>query len=294
VVEHAESHTPGTAHAWWRLTRAGNALIAGAAAIIGAYLTGRTVTVIDAIWVSLAPMLIVAAGNVHNDLLDLPTDRINHPERPLVAGVISLRTATTVMSIAYVAGLIVAASLSSFALTIAGMVVLGLTLYNHHLSRKRLVGNIAVAIMGALPILYGGISLHGLSDSRWIIAAAAAGIAFWVHIARELFKDATDVDGDIAAGRQTLAVVQGTRLTVRLGAFAMLLAAVTTVAVGLTGWLSMIFLVGSAVTVIPALLLGAAQCLGRPELPNAALWSSWLKVTMVAGLVWIILGVTIA
>jgi len=293
MVESVETDRANPALAWWRLTRAGNALIAGAAAIIGAYLTARSVTIVDAVWVALAPMFIVAAGNIHNDLLDLATDRINHPDRPLVSGAISLRTATTVMSLGYVAGLMAAASLSSFALTIAGVVVLGLTLYNHRLSRKRLVGNIVVAIMGALPILYGGISFHGLSDSRWVIAGAAAAIAFWVHLARELLKDAIDCEGDAAAGRHTLAVVQGTGFTVRLGALAMLLAAVTTVGVGLTGWLSLIFLIGSAVTVIPALLLGAGQCLSRPEIPNASLWASWLKVTMLAGLVWIILGVTI-
>lgn len=278
---------------WWRLTRAGNALMAGVASVAGAYLTDKGVTIIDAIWVALAPVCIVAAGNIHNDLLDRAADRINHPGRPLVTGTISLKTAITVMSLAYVAGLMAAASLSSLALTLAGMVVLGLTLYNHRLSGKRLIGNIVVAVMGALPILYGGIGLHGLTDARWMIAGAAAGIAFWVHIARELFKDASDREGDIAAGRQTLAVAQGTRLTVRLGALAMLVAAAATVAVGLTGWLSLIFLVGSAVTVVPALILGAAQCLGRPEIPNASLWASWLKVTMLAGLVWIILGVSV-
>lgn len=280
-------------YAWWRLTRAGNAIIAGVAAVVGAYLTDGNVTVINAIWVSLAPMFIVAAGNIHNDLLDIATDRISHPDRPLVSGAVAIRTATTVMSLAYVAGLMAAASLSSLALTLAGIVVLGLTLYNHRLSRQRLVGNLVVAIMGALPILYGGISFHGLNDPRWVIAAAAAGIAFWIHIARELFKDAVDYEGDIAAGRRTLAVTQGIRFTVRLGALVMIVAAAVTVGVGLTGWLSMIFLIGSAVTVVPALLLGAAQCLGRPEIPNASLWSSWLKVTMIAGLVWIVLGASL-
>jgi geranylgeranylglycerol-phosphate geranylgeranyltransferase len=291
MVANETTHQSDGPHSWWRLTRAGNAIIAGAAAIVGAYLTDRSVDFAYAVWVAFAPMFIVAAGNIHNDLLDLATDRISHPDRPLVTGAISLRAATTVMSVAYVAGLIVAASLSSFALTIAGVVVLGLTIYNHRLSRKQLIGNIVVSAMGALPILYGGISLHGLADPRWIIAASAAVIAFWIHFARELLKDAIDVEGDIAAGRRTLAVLQGSRLTIRFGAFAMLIAAALTVWLGTTGWLSTIFLIGSAFTVIPALLLGAAQCTGRPEIAPASLWASWLKVTMLAGLVWIVLGV---
>jgi geranylgeranylglycerol-phosphate geranylgeranyltransferase len=275
---------------WWRLARAGNAIIAGVAAVVGAYLTDRSVNLGDAVWIALAPMFIVAAGNIHNDLLDLATDRISHPDRPLVTGAISLRSATTVMSFAYVAGLIVAASLSSLALTIAGVVVLGLTLYNHRLSRKCLIGNILVAAMGALPILYGGIGLRGLDDPRWTIAGTAAAIAFWLHMARELLKDAVDVEGDIVAGRHTLAVVQGSRFTIRLGALAMLIAAALTLYLGVTGWLGMIFMIGSGATVLPALLLGAAQCLGRPEVPNAALWASWLKIVMLTGLIWLVLG----
>jgi geranylgeranylglycerol-phosphate geranylgeranyltransferase len=278
--------------AWWRLARGHNAIIAGAAAAIGAYLTGRRFEFILAYWVPLAPVFIAAAGNIHNDLLDLATDRIGHPDRPLVTGRIKVKAATTAMTVAYVAGLIAAASISFIALTIAGVVVLGLTLYNHRLSRSTFLGNVAVAGMGALPILYGGLCWSGLYDWRWKIAAGAALVAFWLHLARELLKDAVDAEADTPAGRRTLPSVYGTRRTIRLATLAMIIAAGCIVWLGLTGWLSTIFLVGAAVTVIPALLLGAGQCLSRPEIPNAHLWAGWLKVTMLAGLVWLVLGVS--
>jgi len=45
------------------------------------------------------------------------------------------------------------------------------------------------------------------------------------------------------------------------------------------------------VTILPALLYGAAQCWWRPELPIASLWAGWIKVIMLAGLVWMVLGI---
>ena len=50
-------------------------------------------------------------------------------------------------------------------------------------------------------------------------------------------------------------------------------------------------LFGICVTVLPALLLGAAQGWWRPELPVASLRAGWIKVIMLAGLVWMLLGV---
>lgn len=277
--------------AWWRLIRGGNVLLSGGAAVLGSYFTwGRLDT---SMWllVPLAPTLITAAGNIQNDLLDRIIDRLSHPDRPLVTGSVSAGAARNVMSVGYVIGLIAAAALSSLALSIAGVVVLGLTLYNLRLSRRPFVGNLAVAIMGALPVLYGGLSTAGFTNERWLLAGTATLIAFWMHLARELLKDAMDIEGDRLAGRRTLPMLLGEKATIRLGAVAMLVAAGFAILPWLTGQLGVIYLVGVLITVIPSLLFGAAQCLGRPHVAIAAIWSSWLKVTMLAGLVWMVLGV---
>ncbi|MBD3299069.1 MAG: hypothetical protein GF341_10470 [candidate division Zixibacteria bacterium] len=277
--------------AWWRLIRGGNVLLSGGAAVVGVYLSRGGLDLTGLTLIPLAPIFITAAGNVQNDLIDRIVDSLNHPYRPLVSGAISLSTARVFMNIGYVMGLLTAAAVSALALTIAGLVVLGLTLYNLRLSRRPLIGNLTVAVLGALPILYGGVSIHGVTTDDWVLAASVALVAFWLHLARELLKDAVDTEGDQMAGRRTLPLVFSETLIIRIGAFVMLVAAGFALLPWYTGDLGVIYLFGVGVTVIPSLLLGAAQCFGRPAIPVASLWASWLKIVMIAGLVWAVLGV---
>lgn len=277
--------------AWWRLIRGGNVLLSGGAAVVGVYLSRGVLDLTGLALIPLAPIFITAAGNVQNDMIDRIIDSLNHPYRPLVSGAISLATARVFMNIGYVLGLLAAAAVSALALTIAGLVVLGLTLYNFRLSRRPLIGNLTVAVLGALPILYGGVSIHGVTTDDWVLAASVALVAFWLHLARELLKDAVDTEGDQKAGRRTLPLVFSETLIIRIGAVVMLLAAGFALLPWYTGDLGVIYLFGVGITVIPSLLLGAAQCFGRPAIPVASLWSSWLKIVMVAGLIWAVLGV---
>lgn len=46
-----------------------------------------------ALWGSLSMLLMVAAGNVHNDTLDVATDRVNRPDRPLASGSVGMGAA---------------------------------------------------------------------------------------------------------------------------------------------------------------------------------------------------------
>src|SRR5947209_6144397 len=75
----------GRAVDWVRLTRLGNALVAG----LGVWLGRACLRSGDlrAAWMGSAAMaLLAAAGNVHTDILDLAADRVNRPDRPLAAG----------------------------------------------------------------------------------------------------------------------------------------------------------------------------------------------------------------
>jgi geranylgeranylglycerol-phosphate geranylgeranyltransferase len=178
-------------------------------------------------------------------------------------------------------------------LVIAVVVVALLNLYNAKWSRLPGLGNLAVSFMGALPIIYGGASTHPAASSRLEIPAAAALVAFWLHLARELLKDTVDIDGDLAAGRRTLPILHGPVAVMRVTALTMLIAAVCAFWLGTTGWFTSLYMFGICVTVLPALLYGAAQCWLRPEQPIAARWTAWLKVIMLAGLVWMVLSMRI-
>jgi geranylgeranylglycerol-phosphate geranylgeranyltransferase len=276
---------------WLRLIRGWNVVLSGAAAIVGAYLTTGHIGLATWILIPLAPMLITAAGNIQNDLCDLAIDRLNRPDRPLVTGTIPPGQARTMTALFYATGLVTAGISGWLPLIIAAVVVLLLNLYNAKWSRFPAIGNLAVSAMGALPVIYGGVSVGAAIPSRLAIPAAAAVIAFWLHLARELLKDTVDIDGDRASGRRTLPILYGRVATMRIGALAMLMAAACSLWLGTTGLLGPLYLFGICVTILPALLYGAAQCWWRPEPPIASLWATWIKVIMLAGLVWMLLGV---
>ena len=275
---------------WLRLLRIWNVVLSGAAAVVGAYLTTGHVGLAAWILIPLAPMLITAAGNIQNDLCDLAIDRLNRPDRPLVIGTISPGQARTMTALFYTTGLVTAGISGWLPLIIAAVVVLLLNLYNAKWSRFPGIGNLAVSAMGALPVIYGGVSVGTAIPSRLAIPAAAAVIAFWLHLARELLKDTIDAGGDRASGRRTLPIIYGHVATMRVGALAMLMAAAASLWLGTTGLLGPLYLFGICVTVLPALLLGAAQCWWRPELPIASFWASGLKLVMLSGLVWMVLA----
>src|SRR3990172_12861716 len=209
LITYHEHMPPRHLVPWLSLIRLWNVLLSGAAAVVGAYLsTGRT-GITAWILIPIAPMLITAAGNIQNDLCDIEIDRLNRSDRPLVAGMIRARHAKWMLVLLYLVGLIAAGILGPIPFVIAAIVVALLNLYNISWSRLPGVGNLAVSLMGALPVVYGGVAAVNASPAFLQIPVAAALVAFWLHLARELLKDTIDVEGDRAANRRTLPIIFG-------------------------------------------------------------------------------------
>jgi geranylgeranylglycerol-phosphate geranylgeranyltransferase len=153
----------------------------------------------------LAATLITAFGNIFNDLLDQKSDKINHPDRPLPAGLISSKLVILYMIIFTVAGLILAytLNLTCFLFTTAAAVML--LLYSLLIKRIPLLSNIWIAFIGMLVFFYAG-----AVDPDFVIFElnyiSAGGIfAFWLHLGREIIKDMQDREGDSSENIKTLA-----------------------------------------------------------------------------------------
>jgi geranylgeranylglycerol-phosphate geranylgeranyltransferase len=276
--------------AWLRLTRAGNAVISGIAGIAGLYLAGGDPLSTVAISAFMVPILIAAAGNLDNDICDLPIDRQWKPWRPLPSGVVSVASARWASLSCVVSGLVLAGTVSVAAFGIALGVALLLALYNRRLSSAPLTGNLAVAFVGGMPIVYGGVCAAGAEQYSLIIAGLGAAIAFWLHLAREILKDVLDAPGDKVAGRRTIATILPSRVAIRWAALPMIPAGALALWLGFGGWLSILYTFGVVLTVVPALFLGAAQCAFNPSDEVASRWTAGLKLIMVGGLIWMLLG----
>ena len=201
--------------AWIRLTRPWNAAVAAAAVWLGwASLHLRPEWPL-AFWGSLSMLLLVAAGNLHNDTLDVATDRVNRPTRPLASGRVRVGAAR-LAALLLLAGALLAAWIGSplHGILAAAMAAL-LWAYNRLFKALPLIGNLAVALLCGLAVWFVEFPLLvDFPDARDSLPAAL--FAFLATLARELVKDAEDVAGDRAAGLRTLAVTAGPAAARRL------------------------------------------------------------------------------
>ncbi len=176
-----------------RLMRPVNMCITFAAVIIAGIISTPVermewLTVISG---ALAAALITAAGNVHNDILDVEVDRINRPSRPLPRGMVNLRTAGLMAGVMAVLGVSLGVYLGVWAFVITVSAVLILYSYNRWLKMKPLVGNVVVSLLTALAFIFGALLAGNIIGG---VIPAVFSLLF--HFSREVVKDMEDFKGD--------------------------------------------------------------------------------------------------
>jgi geranylgeranylglycerol-phosphate geranylgeranyltransferase len=198
-------------HPALRLVRVGNLGVSFIGTIVGGLVArGAGVSVSPWLWAAvllaaLSTSLVTAGGNVLNDLLDREGDRTNHPDRPLVTGEISIRTARTLAAGLFVAGALVVIPVilvEPWVGVLLAAAVVALLGYEFRLKRRGFVGNLTVGLLTGLVFLYGG-----AAAGNPVLLAPFAAMAFLATLSREVIKDMEDVAGDI--GRSTLPKTHG-------------------------------------------------------------------------------------
>jgi geranylgeranylglycerol-phosphate geranylgeranyltransferase len=176
--------------------------MAAAAVCLGFWIGRSSLSFSSLIDLCIAAGAATAFGNVVNDMRDVVTDRISHPDRPLVHGAITMRAAGLfALLLALLSGGF--ASMVSTTHLVATLIPLALLLlYARFLKSTPLSGNIMVSLLVAYPLLYGG--LLAPAFHRLLVPASAA---FLVNGLREIVKDLQDEPGDRAAGLVTTAVL---------------------------------------------------------------------------------------
>ncbi|HOI57524.1 MULTISPECIES: geranylgeranylglycerol-phosphate geranylgeranyltransferase [unclassified Methanoculleus] len=241
-----------SASAFVRITRPHNAVVAGLTALVGYLIATGTLTP-PSLLLAAVVALITAGGNVINDICDVEIDRINRPERPIPAGEISLAGAGAYTAALFAGGIALAALTTTlcFAIALANSIIL--IAYATRLKGIPVLGNLAVAYLAASVFLFGG-AFAGVGGLVQNLSLAA--ITFLATIAREILKDAEDVDGDAAGGAHTLPMIIGVRRTGIL-AFACACGAVAASVLPVGDWWSPFYL--AAIAVVDAVILFGAS-----------------------------------
>jgi geranylgeranylglycerol-phosphate geranylgeranyltransferase len=273
------------------ILRPANGLMAGAAVFVGAFVTVRPTGQGSAgDWGAAALGAAAAAAaagaaNALNDYADREVDSTNRPERPIPSGALSPRAALGTAVAAYIVSMGLAALVSAHALTLAIVWAALTLLYSLALKGVPIVGNLVVAAVAATPLLMGA-----LTQRRGRGALIPCALAFLIHLARELVKDAEDIEGDRLAGLRTFAVRYGPGVSI---------AAARIVLVGLIGLAAVPFALrvygwgyAAVVCVIDALLVWTLASLGgEPDGKKLRAVSNRLKAVMALGLAAFVLGV---
>jgi len=186
---------------FFQIIRTTNALIASVAIALGWLYCNNNLPVSDLIFRALAGFFALGYGNIINDVCDVKTDKISHPNRLLASGKISLRFAAISALICFIFSLLAGFS-SSFKLGVATLLPLFiLTLYSVWLKATPFAGNFTVALLTGYTLFFGGFGENALK----IIFPAV--LAFLSNFAREIVKDLSDEEGDKSAGLKTTSSV---------------------------------------------------------------------------------------
>jgi geranylgeranylglycerol-phosphate geranylgeranyltransferase len=260
------------------LIRPINCLIASASVLIGAWI-GQSIVFSPALLLAcLIAFIVCAFGNIVNDLSDIDIDRVNNPQRPLVAGTVSKPVVIAVALVFAVLALLSALSLGLFPFLLVGIAVSLLLLYGVRL-KKTLAANFLVAFVSGLTFILGGLIV---TNTTCIVPFV---FALFIHLPREIIKDVTDLKGDAAAGVNSLPIRFGTERSYAVSALFIGMLLILLPFPFFLRVLKLRYMLIVLLCAYPLLLYTFVRLLKRPGENELPLLSTALKVTMGIGLV---------
>ena len=265
------------------LVRLHNCLLAGVGVWIGWYLTSFSENHSIVVLASIAAALVCGAGNSLNDFLDIETDKLNHPERPLPRGDLPPYIAVLAAIIFNITAIILGLMINFPVLIIIILAIVLLFLYNFRLKKMPLVGNLAVSILSGATFLVGGLAETGYPGALPGPIVPAI-FAFLFHLGRELIKDIADLDGDLKADYKTLAALLPHRQVMALITFVFITLVFLTLVPVYYEWYQAAYTYITCLAVdIPLLLIISYLYLAKSP-DRYGLAGNFLKVLMLFGL----------
>ncbi|MDP6778732.1 MAG: geranylgeranylglycerol-phosphate geranylgeranyltransferase [Candidatus Latescibacteria bacterium] len=283
IPEHAAAPACPRLRAAAEILRPVNCALTFASVLLGGWLGSHTLSPTLLI-AGLSASLIMAGGNVLNDLRDREADRINKPLRPLPSGRLPARIGRLLAVLCTALGLALAFLLPRPATLVAAFAVTALVAYNVHLKGIPLLGNLLVSLLCGLSFLYGGAAVGNAPQ-----ALIPAAFALLYHLGREILKDVEDREGDRLLRGSTLPLSWGRNRALGLVTATYLVLAILTPLPYRYGIYGMAYLAG--VLLLDILLACVLVALWRGRSPHRyRRLGELLKAGMVLGLFAILLG----
>ena len=204
------------------LTRPGNVVLTAIAVVAGSFIAAGDNIVdfpFEIMIASISAMMLVGGGNALNDYNDRESDKENHPNRPIPAGLISAEDTLSFARLLLASGLLLLlfglANKMPFIIGFLGTITL--ISYENKLKALGLSGNIAVGFMSGAVFLFAGMVVNDPGPTLWMF-----GLALLATISREIIKDVQDLEGD--ADRFTLPARIGVGYSLNLAGLILIVA----------------------------------------------------------------------
>lgn len=195
--------------AFSEVLRPANCLMAAAAVPLGAAVASGAGLGPDVLPAAATVFLICGAGNVVNDYYDRDIDAVNAPERPIPSGRLSPQGAQAYAIVLFLAGVGLAATINTLALTIALLAAVLLAAYAHSGKRMGIWGNLIVSLLVGLTIVYGGVAVAADNTAALRRVGVLGMCALLANLGRELVKDIEDLEGDLTEDARSVPAVHG-------------------------------------------------------------------------------------
>ncbi len=247
-----------------RLARPVNAVMSGVGVVVGGIVAvGAAAWGRDALPLGLAALAAVsftAGGNALNDLYDRETDKVNHPNRPLPSGRVTIREAQAFTIATFLAASVLAAFVNPFALGLVVVNAIMMYSYEHFFKARGASGNLVISYLVGSLFLFAGAAVFRNDFTileRTTILALLAGLT---TLGREVTKDIEDVAGDV--DRRTLPQRIGAKDAGRVAAGALVAGVVLSalpLVLGILNWTYLVLVLPADGMFIYAALHSAAR-----------------------------------
>ncbi len=250
---------------------------------VGAMMTWLEPQILSPLLASIATFLVCASGNIVNDIVDVPIDRINRPERILVRKKISTVSAYIYSIVLNIVALCIALFVN-IDVFIAALTAIGLLyLYNYKAKQIPLLGNLIIAFLAGMVFITGGLAVDRTLTFALPGPLIGAVFAFLFHVVREIIKDSQDIEGDLQAGIKTIPILFGKRFSVAAAMVIFLILTLFTYFPILKGWYSETYKILTVYVVDLPLLAFLILLWGNPTTKMLSAGSLLLKIGMGIG-----------
>ncbi|MGO4912716.1 geranylgeranylglycerol-phosphate geranylgeranyltransferase [Leeuwenhoekiella sp. W20_SRS_FM14] len=156
-----------------------------------------------------ASALVIAGGYIINSFYDSEKDLINRPQKTRLDHMVSQNKILTLYFILNFLAIVVASSVSFFAVLFFSGYIFGIWFYSHKLKKILFLGNLTSASLALIPFF--AVFIY-YSNFEKVIFVHATFLGL-IIIMRELIKDLENIKGDIALGHRNIPIVYGERTT---------------------------------------------------------------------------------